>query len=232
MSLVKYLAQLGYGSRREVIALLETGRVSRADGGSVDAASAIDHAALRVDGESLDVPPGTVLMLHKPVGYVCSTRDAGRLVYDLLPARFRARRPLLAPVGRLDRDTSGLLLLTDDGQFNHRITSPRRQCAKVYLVELASDLRGDEASVFASGQLLLNGEREPLAPAQLEVLAPRAARLTLTEGRYHQVRRMFASLGNHVLSLHRSAIGGVELGELAPAAWRPLCPAERSRLLG
>ncbi|MGE3105398.1 MAG: pseudouridine synthase [Lysobacterales bacterium] len=230
MKLIKYLAQLGYGSRREVIAMLDQGRISRADGESLADGQAFAHAALRVDGEPLDVAPGSVLMLHKPVGYVCSTRDAGRLIYDLLPPRFRARRPLMSPVGRLDRDTSGLLLLTDDGQLNHRITSPRRRCAKVYEAQLAENLRGDEAAVFASGALMLDGEDEPLAPAELLVLAPRLARVTVTEGRYHQVRRMFAALGNHVLQLHRSAIAGVELGELPPAAWRVLSDRERERL--
>jgi len=230
MKLVKYLAQLGYGSRREVMALLESGQVSLSDGREITAGAAFEHAQLRVRGEPLDVAPGSVLMLHKPVGYVCSTRDAGRLIYDLLTPRFRARRPLLAPVGRLDRDTSGLLLLTDDGQLNHRITSPRRHCPKVYEAQLAEDLRGDEAALFESGRLMLEGEDQPLAPAGLEVLAPRRARLTVTEGRYHQVRRMFAAVGNHVLQLHRSAIGGIELGELAPGSWRPLTEAEREKL--
>lgn len=230
MKLIKYLAQLGYGSRREVLGMLDAGRVTQADGKPLGAGQAFSHDNIRVDGEPLDVAPGSVLILHKPTGYVCSTRDAGRLIYDLLPTRFRARRPLLAPVGRLDRDTSGLLLLTDDGQLNHRITSPRRHCAKVYQAELAEDLRGDEAPVFASGGLLLDGEEQPLAPAMLEMLTPRTASVTVTEGRYHQVRRMFAAVGNHVLRLHRSAIAGIELGDLRSGAWRALSAEERERL--
>jgi 16S rRNA pseudouridine516 synthase len=137
----------------------------------------------------------------------------------------------MAPVGRLDRDTSGVLLLTDDGQINHRLTSPRSHVPKVYDVEVTSDLRGDEAELFASGTLLLKGETTPLLPATLELLAPRAARVTLTEGRYHQVRRMFAATGNHVSALHRRAVGGLELGSLGPGQWRVLSPAEVAALL-
>ena len=99
-------------------------------------------------------------MLHKPVGYTCSTKDPGRIVYDLLPPRFRLRSPLLSTVGRLDRDTSGLLLLTDDGALLHRIVSPKTHLPKVYEATLANDLRGDEAEVFASGTLLLEAEND------------------------------------------------------------------------
>lgn len=230
--IVKYLGNLGYGSRREVQQLLAQKRVRRADGRVLGPDDEFTPEEVRVDGEPLDPPPGVVLMLHKPVGYVCSTRDQNQLVYDLLPPRFRERSPIIAPIGRLDRDTSGLLLLTDDGQINHRITSPRTHLPKVYEAHLARDLRGDEAETFASGTLLLDSETTPLQPAALEVLGPRAARLTLTEGRYHQVRRMFAAVGNHVEALHRRAIGGLELGELAPGEWRVLSREEVEGVVG
>jgi 16S rRNA pseudouridine516 synthase len=115
-----------------------------------------------------------------------------------------------------------LLLFTDDGALLHRIISPRAHVAKTYEVTLAQDLRGDEAALFASGTLLLETEKDPLAPALLDVLAPRHARLTVTEGRYHQVRRMFAAAGNHVQTLHRVSVGRLTLGELPPGAWRTL----------
>ena len=124
---------------------------------------------MRVDGEPLDPPPGILLMLHKPTGYTCSTKDKGRIVYDLLPPRFRLRSPLLSTVGRLDRDTSGLLLMTDDGALLHRIVSPKAHLPKGYEATLAQDLRGDEAALFASGTLMLEAENTPLAPATLEV---------------------------------------------------------------
>jgi 16S rRNA pseudouridine516 synthase len=230
MKLVKLIANLGYGSRKDVGAMFREGRITDATGEVLYADDRVAHADIRIDGEALDPPAGLALMLHKPIGYTCSTKDPGRIVYDLLPPRFRLRSPLLSMVGRLDRDTSGLLLLTDDGALLHRIVSPKSQLPKVYEAALAHDLRGDEAALFASGTLQLESENTPLAPAHLEVVAARLARLTLTEGRYHQVRRMFAAVGNHVQALHRSRIGGLELGGLAPGEWRTLDAGDLGRL--
>ena len=230
MKLVKHLANLGYGSRKDVQRLFREGRITNAAGEVLYADDPLDHDDVRVDAQPLDPAPGLLLMLHKPVGYTCSTRDAGRLVYDLLPPRFRLRQPVLSTVGRLDRDTSGLLLLTDDGQLLHRIISPKAKLPKVYVATLAEDLRGDEAALFASGTLLLEGEKAPLLPAELEVLGARSARLTLHEGRYHQVRRMFAAAGNHVVALHRERIGGLALDGLPGGEWRMLGEDDRARL--
>lgn len=230
MKLVKHIANLGYGSRKQVQGMFRAGRITNAAGEVLYADDPLDHDDVRVDGEPLDPPPGLLLMLHKPTGYTCSTKDAGRLVYDLLPPRFRLRDPVLSTVGRLDRDTSGLLLLTDDGQLLHRIISPKAKLPKVYVATLAQDLRGDEAALFAAGTLMLEGETTPLLPARLDVLEPRCARLTLHEGRYHQVRRMFAAAGNHVVALHRERIGGLELDGLPPGQWRRLDEGARARL--
>jgi 16S rRNA pseudouridine516 synthase len=222
VKLLKLIANLGYGSRKEVTAMFRDGRISDVDGRELSIDDVVEPPRVRIDGAPLDPLPGLILMLHKPAGYTCSTRDAGSLVYDLFPPRFRRRSPTLATVGRLDRDTTGLLLMTDDGALLHRIVSPRSRLEKVYEATLARDLRGNEGEIFASGKLLLEAERAPLAPAVLEVLEPRRARLTVTEGRYHQVRRMFAAVGNHVEALHRSRIGGLTLGPLEPGHWRPL----------
>jgi 16S rRNA pseudouridine516 synthase len=222
MKVVKYLANLGYGTRREVTRLVEDRRVTRQDGSIVRDGDPFSHDDVLIDGMSLDPEPGSVVMLHKPVGYVCSAKEESRLVYELLPFRFLERSPIMAPVGRLDRDTSGLLLVTDDGAINHRLTSPRSHLPKVYEVTLSSDLRGDEADIFASGTLMLDGETTPLLPARLDPLGERRAAVTLTEGRYHQVRRMFAAVGNHVDGLHRDAVGSLELGDLAVGQWRVL----------
>ena len=230
MKLVKHLANLGYGSRKQVAAMFREGRITDADGEVMYADDPLDHDALRVDGEPLDPPSGMLLMLHKPVGYTCSTKDPGRIVYDLLPPRYRLRSPLLSNVGRLDRDTSGLLLFTDDGALLHRISSPKSKLSKVYEATLANDLRGDEAELFASGTLMLESEQTPLLPAELEVMDARHARLTLHEGRYHQVRRMFAAVGNHVEALHRSRIGGLCLGDLGAGEWRMLDDTDRAGL--
>lgn len=230
MKLLRRIANLGYGSRREVAALFRDGRITDAAGEVLYADDGTPHADVRIDGEPLDPPPGMVVMLDKPVGHACSTKDAGRIVHDLLPPRWRARQPALSMVGRLDRDTSGLLLLTDDGALLHRIISPRAQVVKVYEATLAGDLRGHEADLFASGTLLLDSETTPLAPAALQVLGPRRARLSVTEGRYHQVRRMFAATGNHVETLRRVAIGGLELGDLPAGAWKLLQDDDIARL--
>ncbi len=230
--LVKLIANLGYGSRKQVAAMFRAGRITDAAGEVLYADDRVPHAMVRIDGEPLDPPPGLVLMLHKPVGVTCSRSDVGRLVYDLLPPRFHLRSPALSTVGRLDRDTSGLLLLTDDGALLHRIIAPKSKLPKVYEATLAQPLCGDEAALFASGTLMLDSETTPLLPAQLEALSPTQVRLTLFEGRYHQVRRMFAAVGNHVVTLHRSRIGGLELDDLAQGEWRSLDAGDIACLFG
>lgn len=230
MKLLRYLANLGYGSRREVTQLLRDGRVTDAQGERLGADDRVEHAAIRVDGESLDPAPGMLLMLNKPTGMTCSRADAGRVVYTLFPPRYLRRKPALSSVGRLDRETGGLLLLTDDGDLLHRIISPRAGITKIYQATLAEDLRGDEGALFAGGSLMLRSESRPLAPATLTVLGPRQVRLAVTEGRYHQVRRMFAATGNRVVALHRVAVGGLSLGDLEPGAWRQLGADEGARI--
>ena len=163
--------------------------------------------------------------------------DHVQLEAQVVPGRVRVPAvldPALSTVGRLDRDTSGLLLLTDDGQLLHKIISPKARVPKAYDAHLAQDLRGDEAALFAAGTLMLDGETTPLAPAQLETLAPRHARLTVTEGRYHQVRRMFAATGNAVTALERIAVGGLRLDalELDAGQWRALDADEIARVFG
>lgn len=230
VSLIKYLANLGYGTRRDVSALVAARSVTSAAGRALRDGDTWQHDAVRVAGEPLDPAPGSLILLHKPVSFVCSTRDGPPLVYDLLPTRFLRRSPVMATVGRLDRDTSGLLLLTDDGALNHRLTSPRSHLPKRYRVTLAADLEGGEAARFGSGTLMLSGDDAPLAPATLHVIDARTAELTITEGRYHQVRRMFAAIGNHVDTLHRVAVADLSLGDLAPGAWRVVTEAERALL--
>ncbi|MBB6189068.1 pseudouridine synthase [Rhodanobacter sp. MP7CTX1] len=222
MKLVKLIANLGYGSRKDVSQMFRAGRITDPDGEVLYADDVVPHESIRIDDEPLDPAAGLILMLNKPLAVTCSRKDPGRVVYDLLPPRYNVRTPVLSSVGRLDRDTTGLLLFTDDGALLHRIISPKAQVSKVYEATLAQDLRGDEAELFASGTLLLESEKEPLAPAILEVLGPRHALLTVTEGRYHQVRRMFGATGNHVETLQRIAVGGLTLGELPLGEWRVL----------
>ncbi|KAF0221992.1 MAG: 16S rRNA pseudouridine [Rhodospirillaceae bacterium] len=230
MRLVRLIANLGYGSQRDIRFLLRDGRIRHVDGRELVESDKVEHDDIRVDGEPLDPPAGLVIMLNKPAGYTCSTSDPGRIVYELLPPRFLHRNPVLAPVGRLDRDTTGLLLLTDDGKLLHRLTAPRHHVPKTYDVTLDRPLEGTEAEIFASGTLMLRSEKTPLAPAQLQVLGPTRARLTLHEGRYHQVKRMFAALGNHVVSLHRAGLGPLALGDLPEGQWRVMAAEELAGL--
>lgn len=230
MRLVRLIANLGYGSRKDVAWMFREGRVTDPEGEVLYADDKVEHAQIFIDGEPLDPPAGIVLMMNKPLGVTCSRKDQGRVVYDLLPPRYRVRSPALSTVGRLDRETSGLLLFTDDGALLHRIISPRANVSKVYEATLAQDLRGDEQALFASGALMLESETTPLLPAALEVLAPRHVRLCISEGRYHQVRRMFAATGNHVETLERIAVGGLQLDSLAAGAWRQLDASDIAKI--
>jgi 16S rRNA pseudouridine516 synthase len=230
VKLVKLIANLGYGSRKDVAQMFRAGRITDLDGEVLYADDAVAHESIRIDDEPIDPPVGLVLMMNKPLGVTCSRKDPGRVVYDLLPPRYSVRTPALSSVGRLDRDTTGLLLFTDDGALLHRIISPKAQVAKVYEATLAQDLRGDEGELFASGTMMLESENEPLAPASLDVLGPRHARLTVTEGRYHQVRRMFAAAGNHVETLQRISVGALALDGLPLGEWRALDASEIARI--
>jgi pseudouridine synthase len=232
MRVDRLLGSMGYGSRAEMA------RLGKAGGIVLDGAELTDvsrriavtpdlPSRMMVSGRPLDPPPGLVLMLNKPLGMTCSHKEDGALVYDVLPDRWRRREPAISTIGRLDKQTSGLLLMTDDGDLLHRVISPKRHVPKVYRATLARPLAGTEAGLFAAGGLVLEGEDKPLAPAELEVLSPTEVRLTVTEGRYHMVRRMFAAVDNHVEELHRERIGGLSLpDDLAPGEWRLLDAAE------
>ncbi len=217
------LANLGYCSRREARGWVENGHVTVRGVVADDPGQKAHPADVLVDGEPLDHPDGLLLLLHKPLGLVCS-HDAreGPSVYDLLPPRWRQRNPVVTSVGRLDKETSGLILLTDQSLLVHRLTSPKHKVAKVYVATVDRDLSPDLIALFASGTLLLEGEKAPCAPAVLQIRGPRVAELTLTEGRYHQVRRMFAATGATVLALHRERFGGLDLQGLEAGQWREL----------
>lgn len=163
-------------------------------------------------------------MLNKPVGYVCSTDDPDYPTITYFIDEPAAHK--LHAAGRLDLDTTGLVLLTDDGQWSHRITSPRHHCEKTYLVTVQEILSATLVNDFLKG-IMLRNEKTPTKPAKLEILDSYTARLTINEGRYHQVKRMFAAMGNHVTSLHRESIGPIILdNSLEPGEYRPLTEDE------
>lgn len=224
----KLLGSMGYGSRSEIARLGKVGGIVLDGVDLTDVSKRIAVTAdlpgrMQIDGRPLDPPTGLVLILNKPLGMTCSHKEDGALVYDLLPERWRRRDPAISTIGRLDKQTSGLLLLTDDGDLLHRVISTKRHIKKTYRARLARPLSGTEGALFAGGQLMLEGEDKPLAPAELNVISETEALLSVTEGRYHQVRRMFAATGNHVEDLHREGLGGLTLPDgMGPGKWRVL----------
>lgn len=209
------LASLGYGSRREAMGLIDRGNVSVRGVVVTEPEFKAVSGDVLVRGEPLEAPDGLLAILHKPAGYVCThASDEGPTIYELLPPRWLKRNPAVTSVGRLDKDTSGLLLITDQGALVQRWTSPRAVVEKVYEVEVDEPLDVKLMEVFASGTIQLKSEDKPCLPAQLKIVGEKQATVTLTEGRYHQVRRMFASQGWQVVKLHRSRFGAHELGNL------------------
>ncbi|MGH7996361.1 MAG: pseudouridine synthase [Opitutaceae bacterium] len=218
------LSNLGYCSRREADAWLKDGRVTLAGKPARDSSVRCEAQAVRVDGEPLDHPEGLLLMMNKPLGAVCShdPREGPR-VYDLLPERWRHRHPVLATVGRLDRDTTGLLLITDQAPLIHRLTSPKSKLPKLYRARLETEASatrcGAIAAALSSGHLLLEGETEPCRPAEVRWESASEALISVIEGRYRQIRRMFASQGHPLAALHREQLGPLALGFLPAGEW-------------
>lgn len=222
MRIDRVLANLGYATRSEARKLVLAGRVS-VDGEVVRSPSIdVDPASVELDGEKLEAPTGLFVAFHKPVGYVSSHDDRdGDTVWQLLPSRWLARNPRPTTVGRLDKDSSGLLLITDLHPLVHRLTSPRHHVPKRYVVRLDRPAADADALVatFASGTLVMRGDPDPCLPAELHVDGDRAE-VVLTEGRHRQVRRMFAACGYEVVELQRTQVGPYELGDLPEGEWR------------
>lgn len=231
MRLDAYLARAGLASRREARGLIRRGAVRV--GGEIcqDSARRIDAETVVVGDQTVDSPALVQdFLVYKPVGFSCSNDDReSPLVLDLLPETLRRRCLLIA--GRLDRATSGLLVLTTDGDFVHRLTHPGRKVAKRYRVEYDGDLVED-AVIRCQEGLLLTGEDRPTRPSELELDGPGRATLILREGRTHQVRRMIRILGGEVVALHRDRVGRLVLpDDLEPGDLRPLEREERALLL-
>lgn len=230
MRLDKFIGQSTPFSRRQIQALIKAGAVLVNE--TLTKSPALHVRAqdrVTLDGKPVTLPSLRYLMLHKPLGYVCANSDSVHpTVIDLLEL---PNKHSLQIVGRLDVDTTGLVLLTDDGQWNHRVTAPNSRCAKTYLCSTADPIPSDAVNIFAAG-VQLHGEKNLTRPAQLELLGDKSARLRIHEGKYHQVKRMFAATGNRIVGLHRESIGAIELDpSLAPGDYRPLTPTEIESLM-
>lgn len=231
MRLAQILFSQGFGTRRECAGLIHAGLVE-VDGGIVDDPEAeFDTEALAfcVRGVRWSYHERALVLLHKPAGYECSQKPRHHpSVLTLLPAPLRTRG--VQPVGRLDEDTTGLLLLTDDGALIHRLTSPKHHVPKVYEVGAKHAVDAVQVERLRSG-VVLDDDPAPVRAAACEATGERTLRLTLTEGKYHQVKRMVAAAGNRVETLHRSTFGVLTLGDLAPGQWRWVEAGERAELL-
>jgi 16S rRNA pseudouridine516 synthase len=226
-TLDRILQSQGFGTRRYCGDLVEAGLVE-VNGALCEDPGArfeVDGLRLTVDGEEWLACTKAYLMLNKPAGYECSQRPRHHpSVYNLLPVPLRQRE--VQAVGRLDHDTTGLLLLTDDGQFIHAQTSPKKQVPKVYEVTTFDPVTREQVEALCTG-VQLDDEPAPLAAHACEATGERSLRLSLLQGKYHQVKRMVAATGNHVTALHRSAIGGLRLDPaLALGEWRWLTPED------
>ncbi|WP_331352462.1 16S rRNA pseudouridine(516) synthase RsuA [Cellvibrio sp. UBA7671] len=225
MRLDKFLSQNSDSSRSLIQQAIKAGRVSVNDViAKKGDQKLLGDEIVTLDGNIVEAFKTRYLMLHKPLGYVCANSDSDYpVVVDLIRL---PRWQELQIVGRLDIDTTGLVLLTDDGQWNHRITSPRHECDKIYRVTTANPISADTAELFAAG-VQLHGEKALTRPAQLELISSHEALLKIHEGKYHQVKRMFAAAGNLVVALHRESIGNIQLDPaLAPGEYRALTAEE------
>ncbi|MAR91536.1 MAG: 16S rRNA pseudouridine(516) synthase RsuA [Pseudomonadota bacterium] len=229
MRLDKYISHFAGLSRKEARRAIKAGLVTVAHHAATDPGTEVTPAApVTMHGRPVQPLGPRYFMLHKPAGVVCANSDSHHATVMELLAEEDPRD--LHVAGRLDRDTTGLVLITDDGQWSHRITSPRHKLPKRYRVTLRDPVSDQAAEQFAAG-LLLHGEQRPTRPARLWIQSPRQVELELLEGRYHQVKRMFAALGNAVETLHRQRIGPIELDPtLAPGEYRPLRPEELQQL--
>jgi 16S rRNA pseudouridine516 synthase len=225
MRLDKFIASVTDLSRNDAKRAVKAGAV-RVEGVIIDDPQfeVAPTAHIELEGRELRAALNRYFMLHKPLGYICAAKDRRHLtVLDLLD---EDNVDDLHIAGRLDIDTTGLVLLTDDGQWSHRITSPKSDCEKTYWLQTAEPIPRGTIEQFARG-LFLRNEKQRLLPAHLEILDDCVARLTIREGKYHQVKRMFGAVGNAIVKLHRERIGSLVLDEqLAPGEYRPLSAQE------
>ncbi|MCW7536409.1 16S rRNA pseudouridine(516) synthase [Aquabacterium sp. A7-Y] len=221
MRLAQVLFSQGFGTRRECDNLILAGEVAIQGVVCDDPDHEVDPRGLVFSVEGRDWPyqEKAYVLMHKPAGYECSHKpSAWPSVYTLLPSPLRLRD--VQAVGRLDQDTTGLLILTDDGALIHRLTSPKKHVPKVYEVGTTDPVTETQVARLLAG-VVLHDDPKPVAAAACEITGERELRLTLVQGKYHQVKRMVAAVGNEVARLHRSRFGALELGrELAPGQWR------------
>ncbi|MFS1869257.1 pseudouridine synthase [Vibrio lentus] len=225
MRLDKYLCKSTELTKLEAVQRIQNGEVSVNSVVVLDESTQVHESnAILLNGDALTLREFRYILMHKPAGTICSNID------EVYPSLFNylelEKASELHIAGRLDADTTGLVLITDDGRWSFNITLPTKSCKKVYRVTLSRDIKDDVADKFKAG-VQLQGEKAPTRPAELEVVSPKEVLLTITEGKFHQVKRMFAAVGNRVVGLHREQIGGVRL-DVEEGQWRYLTKDEVS----
>jgi 16S rRNA pseudouridine516 synthase len=219
----KILSNLGYCTRKQAQGFLRDFDVTKDGVRLTDSSCKVDSRNILIDNEPLDHPDGIFVLLNKPLGYVCSHDIGdGRLVYELFPDQWLSRNPVPSTIGRLDKDTTGVILVTDNTKLIHVFTSPKRNIDKVYQVTVDKPLTHELITLFASGTLQLVSDPKPCLPAPMKIIDDTHAELILHEGRYHQVKRMFLHCGYIVKSLHRSHFGQYTVEDLAVGEWKDL----------
>lgn len=224
MRLDKYLATHSDATRALAKMAIKTGRVEINGIVTKDQGKKVMSGdVVSINGRELEVSGEVYLVMNKQAGVICATQDEEQdTILDFLDGYTHKE---LHIAGRLDKDTTGLVLITSDGKWSHRVTSPNYVCEKVYLLETILPIEENYIEEFLKG-ILLRDETKPTKPAKLEILTPTTARLRLTEGKYHQVKRMFGAMGNRVTKLHRESVGVVSLGDLAEGEFRSLTEKE------
>lgn len=223
MRLDKFVCKSTVLTKTEAVQLINAGQVTVNGAIEVNEATQVhENNDLRLNGDILKARDFRYIIMHKPAGTICSNIDE---VYPSLFNHLSVENPSeLHIAGRLDADTTGMVLITDDGRWSFNITSPNKECSKVYRVKLSKDIAKDATEKFKAG-IKLQGEQSLTRPATLEILTAREVLLTITEGKFHQVKRMFSAIGNKVISLHRESIGHVKL-DVEEGQWRYLTPLE------
>lgn len=220
-----WLSNLGYATRKDAKKFLKQNELTVNGIKQKNPSFKAIHEEILLNGEPLD-PEHILILLNKPARTICSHKDDGALIYNLLPQRWQYRIPKVSTIGRLDVDTTGAILISDSGELNHKLTSPRSSVSKVYEVTLADSLKGDEKDIFASGELILKNEDKPCLPATLTIINEKLVHLEIIEGKYHQVKRMFAAVGNKVEKLHRLSFAGFSVEDLKEGEFKFIDPNE------
>jgi len=221
----KQLSTLGYGSRKDVEKLINLKLIRENNKTLINPSTIVCPNSVYLNNEKIKYLYPIKIAINKPTGFTCS-RYGEDSIFNLLPEIWLKRRPKVNTVGRLDKDSSGLLIVTDDGEFLHRIISPINKVPKVYIVKLLNELSGDEKDIFEAGTMIISKDKKPCKPIKFIKIDNRTVELTLFEGKYHQIKKMFLKLKNKVIELERIKVGNLQLNKMRIGSWKKLTKSD------